>query len=253
MVAMLSPGTTTSIVVMGSNGRLLLTPLPTKDARSYALEALRKFLSLVTFRREVAPGETGRAFRVPLAQIHTDMPDDLVDLNPPSIAFLPGAGTTDTMGLNGPQILEESFGLYGPGTALVRYGEYIEPFIIEVTATKKSPRRALVAGLETVLRIDSNDGCLQLALPEFFQGVAQFELTGKQYIDDSYAAQNRRRAHLFVTLTIADLWLAHGLPLMKPSVLLQVGAQLDVGTVPLLQRLDPSLTAEEARQLTRGF
>ncbi len=255
MQAMLEPGSETNLIVTAPSGRLILTPLPIKDARSHALEALRTFLSFVTFRREIAAGEQGRAFRVPLSQIFTDMPDDLVDLNPPSIAFVPqpGPGVTDSMGMSGPQLLEETFGLYGPGTAVMRYGEYVEPFTIEVTAPKIAMRRALVAGIETVLRSDASDGWLRLTLPDFFGGIAQFELTGKLYIDDPYVAQNRRRAHLFVTLTVADLRLAHGLALMRPSVSIHVGAEIDVGVVPILQRIAPELSTEDARLLTRGY
>ncbi len=258
MLAMLSPGNTTHFLYTAPSGRLALTPLPDKDARHHALDRLRTFLSLVTFRREIAPGEAeGRAFRVPLDQIHDEMPDDVVDLKFPSIGFLPqpGPGVHDAMGLGGPVVLEGTYGLYGPGTAVVRFGEYIEPFTIEVVAPKKATRRAVVAGLETVLRMVADDGTLTLGLPAYFDAVAAFELTGKLYIDDPYVAQNRRKVHLYVTLTVSDLWLAHGMARFQPSVLTQVYTELQVEVEVLssVQQLAPELSAEVVSELVRGY
>lgn len=253
MMAMLAPGSTSRLIYTAPSGRLILTPLPDKDARHHALAQLRTFLSLVTFRREVAPGEPdGRAFRLPLTSIHDEMPDDVVDLEMPAIGFLPqpGPGVHDGMGLGPPQLLEETYGLYGPGTVVVRYGEYIEPFTIEVIAPKKATRRAVVAGLETVLRIDDG-GNLHLILPEYFGALADFNMTGKLYIDDPYVAQNRRKVHLYVTLTVSDLWLAHGVARFQPSTLVQIETSVEV--VTSLQQLAPELSAEVIDQLARGY
>ncbi len=256
MLAMLPPSSTTNLIYTAPSGRLMLTPLPDRDARNQALRQLRTFLSLVTFRREVAPGEEGgRAFRIPIASIHEEMPDDVVDLNPPAIGFLPqpGPGVHDDMGLGGPDILEETYGLYGPGTVVVRYGEYIEPFTIEVVAAKKASRRAVVAGLEAVLRMVSESGNLRLILPEFFGALADFDMTGTLYIDDPYVAQNRRKAHIYVTLTMSDLWLAHGIVRFQPSTNVQVSTELQFEVLSSVQQLAPELSACLVSQLTRVY
>lgn len=256
MLAMLPLGASTNLIYTAPSGRLMLTPLPDRDARNQALRRLRTFLSLVTFRREVAPGEDdGRAFRIPLASIHEEMPDDVVDLNPPAIGFLPqpGPGVHDDMGLGGPEILEETYGLYGPGTVVVRYGEYIEPFTIEVVAAKKATRRAVVAGLEAVLRMVSESGNLRLSLPEFFGALVDFDMTGTLYIDDPYVAQNRRKAHIYVTMTVSDLWLAHGVARFQPSTNLQIGTEVQVEVLSSVQQLAPELSACVVSQLSRGY
>jgi hypothetical protein len=255
MLAMLAPGSATPFLYTAPSGRLALTPLPDKDARHHALERLRDFLLLVTFRREIAAGEPdGRAFRV--KNIHDEMPDDVVDLQFPSIGFLPqpGPGVHESLGLGGPVILESTYGLYGPGTAVVRFGEYIEPFTIEVIAPKKATRRAVVAGLEVVLRMDITSGTLTLSLPDYFDALAEFELTGKLYIDDPYVAQNRRKVHLYTTLTVSDLWLAHGLARFQPSATVDVRTDLSVEVEVLssVQQLAPELSAELVSQLVRG-
>lgn len=219
-----------NLVYRGGDGKLYLTPLQPKDARRHALEVLRQFFSLLTFRREVAPGEEdGRAFRVPLADIHLAQPTDNggAGANLPSIVFRGGPdGTTDTLGIGGVQLLEDTYGVDGPGTAVGRYGEWVETFTIEVVAESDSKRQGIVAGLKQVFGILTAWNTLRLRIDEFFGVVANFELESVQYFDEPFAAQNRFRAELRSTLTVPELFVVRGLPLFKPQVLIEVGTDV---------------------------
>ncbi len=220
---------TPAIIYPGFDGKLVLAPLLENDARTRALLALRRLIALVTFRRTVAAGSPdGQAFRVPLDHIFEEMPDDIVEVRLPSIGFLPipGPGVHQSLG-TGVSIYEDTLGDFGEGTALASYGELVEPFTIEVIAEKKAHRRGIVAGLQQLLRLNRETNTLWLALPDLFGATAVFELTDTLYIDDPYVVQNRRRAHLHVTLTVPELFVAHGLSKLKPSVLLQLGSATD--------------------------
>ena len=255
ILAMVPAGSSVPLIYTAPSGRLMLTPLATKDSRTHALLRLRQLLSLVTFRRTVAPGDPeGEAFRIPLSQIHEEMPDDIQELVPPAIGFLPipGPGVHDSMGMGGLDVLEETKDMYGPGTVVVRYGELIEPFTIEVVAAKKSHRRAVVAGLQQILRLVEESRTLRLTLPDLFNSIADFELTDTLYIDDPYVAQNRRKAHLHVTLTVSEVFLASGIPELQPSVTVDVGLDVELGNVSPLAQLDPSLPADVIAALEQG-
>ncbi len=229
IVASLTGRVTPALIYPGAGGQLVLSPLPDKDARTRALLALRQLISLVTFRRTVAPGESeGQAFRVPLDHIFEEMPDDVVELRPPTIGFLPipGPGVHESLG-TGVSIYEDTLGDFGVGTALASYGELVEPFTVEVVAEKKAHRRGIVAGLQSLFRLNRETNTLWLAVPDLFGATAEFVLTDTLYIDDPYVVQNRRRAYLHVTLTVPELFIAHGLNRLKPSVFLQLGSQTD--------------------------
>lgn len=227
LLSMLDGGTP-SLLHVGASGKLFLTPLDQLDARTLALRTLRRYISLLNFRREVAPGEeAGRAFRLKLSQIHTEQPQDSggeADL--PSIAFLPGVGSTDTMGIGGIDILEETVGVEGPGTAIGRYGEYEEQFTIEVVAATVAHRNGIVAGLKQALRMQIEWNETILIVPEMFGVPAEFSVDEVEYVEEPYADQNRRRALLRVSLTVSELFLVRGFPLLDPRVLIELGADV---------------------------
>lgn len=229
-VANMLDGGSPAFLHTGASGRLYLTPFRQYDARTLALRTLRRFLSLLTFRREVAPGEEGgRAFRLKLTQIHTEQPKDSggeADL--PTVAFLPGTGSVDTLGIGGINILDDTLGVDGPGTAVAKYGEYSERFTIEVVAASIATRAGLVAGLRQAFRAQLEWNALLLKVPELFDAGAYFELAEDEveYVEEAYADQNRRRALIHVELTVPELFLVRGVPLLDPRVLIELGAEL---------------------------
>lgn len=233
IAAMVGPGSTIDLVYAGSSGKLVLAPLPTKDPRTLALEQLKAFLLLITFRRTVAAGqEEGQPFRLKASQIHVEAPDDAgsgTDADLPTIAFIGGTGSHVQDDLGGVNFFEETYGIAGPGTAVARLGEYVEPFILEIVAASKADRRALVAGLQRVFRLINESNSLYLKLPQLFDTVANFDLTSSiPVLDEVYADQNRRKAQLFITLTVPDVYLARGIPLLKPSISLELGTEVEV-------------------------
>jgi hypothetical protein len=231
LASMFPTGTTPLIVTMGGNARMVLVQLPDKDARHHALETLKRFITLLTFRRTGAPGQETFPFRLSEKQVFDGRPDDNggeADL--PSIAFLPGTGTHQAYGMGGPDFIEETYGLYGEGSVVTSYGDYIETFTIEIVAPKIAERRALVAGLEFALRAVAERNSLSLLLPGYFNSVAEFYLQSTNYVEDNYAAQNRRVAQLTVQLTMPALWLALNVPKLDPSVGIELGADVSFET-----------------------
>ncbi len=188
----------------------LPVPLPTHDARSFALAQLKRYVASIVFRRPMAPGEPARGFKVPVDQIFTYQPDDLVDAKVPSIAFLPGMGDHEIVGLGPAAVDESSGGRYGPGTWLIRLGEYTEQFTIEVLAAKHAIRRAMVAGLVATLRGGQASSALNLKLPDYYDQVATFTLGSSEYVDDPEVAKNRRRARIGCSLVVPEVRLING-------------------------------------------
>lgn len=184
-------------------------PLPDRDARDYALRRLREFLSVLNYRRTAAPGEEPIAFRIPKSNIHVYQPDDIVNLPLPGFAFVPGRGFHETYGLGPPAILESTRDVYGPGTALVRFSDYVETFTLECWAGKHAERRAMMAGVKTALRQNDGSYAIKLTLPEYFDQVAEFSLDESYYVDGDQVVRNRRRGHLFVGLRVVEVGLAN--------------------------------------------
>lgn len=183
--------------------------LPDKDARYYALNALRTFISLLIFHRTNAPGERPIPFVVPKGSIMTEQPDDLRSAPMPGIAFLPGRVSHDTFGLGPPVAIEGTEDLHGDGTVLVRGGEHIETIILELWGSKIAERRALLAGLKVALRSDDGSTSIRLKLPEYYDQVVSFSLVDSQNIDGDEVSRNRRRAHIFLEMSVCEVFLVN--------------------------------------------
>lgn len=175
-------------------------PLPDFDARTRALEAFGTFLSTLEFRRTGNKGGEPIKFKIPRKSIHIEQPDHVVDLQFPSIVFLPGRASYQTFGLGPARILDDTLGKFGPGTALLNLAEYFEPITVEVWASKRAERRAVMAGIETAITSFDNSWALTLTLKDYFDVSATFALTERMNIEDPESARNRRRGHLYIEL-----------------------------------------------------
>lgn len=182
-------------------GKRIEVPLPAVDARTHALKEFAKFLSLLRFNRPGKKGGSLEAFCINLKNIHIDEPDNIENLRFPAIGFLPARAQYETFGLGPARLDEATKDVFAPGTALLQIAEYREVVIMEVWATKIPERRAIVAGLETVLGSFENSWALTLLLPDYFNRTATFALNERQNIDTD-AVRNRRRAHFFIDLTV---------------------------------------------------
>ena len=182
-----------------------LPKLPDKDARDYALEALRKYLAALIFRRTNAEGLDSIPFQLPLDSILLYQPDSPKEAPLPGIGIIPGLGVHNSFGLGPPGLLDDTFGIAGPNTALQHISDYIEPITLEVWGSKKSERRALMAGLKAALRANDSSYAIYLKLPEYYDMQASFFLESSEYIDGDETARNRRRAHLNLTMTVCEV------------------------------------------------
>jgi hypothetical protein len=182
-------------------------PLPDKDAREHSLEVLREFISRLVFRRTMEENVEPQGFQVPLDRIHIYQPDDPKEAGFPSIGFLPGRGFHESYGLGPPLPVENTVDVFGPGTVLVRQSDYVELFTIEILSAKHAVRRAIVAGLKTALRANDSSLSTDLKLANYFDQTARFWLDESTYMQEAAAVRNRRRAHLFVELRVAEVFL----------------------------------------------
>lgn len=187
--------------------------LPDRDARDYAMEALKRYLCALVFRRTNADGLEPIPFQLPLDSVQVQQPDDPKDLPLPGIGIIPGRGIHEQFGLGPPTTLDGSDDVAGPGTALLHLSDYIEPFIIEVWGSKKAERRALVAGIQAAMRQSDGSQAIYLNLPEYYGMTASFYLDATQYIDGDEVSRNRRRAQLSVLLTVCEVAVTNVRPL----------------------------------------
>lgn len=184
-------------------------PLPDKDARDYALERLKEYFCALIFQRTGGIGEPSIAFQLPEDSVHIAQPDDIKNLPLPGIGIIPGRGVHETYGLGPPVMLEKSVGIAGPGTALLRRGDYVENFVVEVWGSKIAERRALLAGLKSALRASDSSSSIYLSLPSYFDMTAGFMLNESQPIDGDEVSRNRRRGHLMVELRVCEVTLTN--------------------------------------------
>ena len=196
--------------------------LPDSDSRHHALEQLRTYLSLLVFSRTSSEGQPAKSFSVPMGDVLIEQPDEPKGLNFPSIVVLPGRGTHEQVGLGPAWIDEATVDVYGKGSALLVLGEYIEPLTIEVYASHRAERRALMAGLKVALRPLEESSSLLLRLPHYYDQTASFTLLESQYIDDPDIIRGKRRGQFPVQLRVPEVALVDVVTL-KPYVELEIG------------------------------
>lgn len=184
-------------------------PLPDRDARDYALNALRKFFSYLVFQRTNAKNLPPISFQIPKDSIQIYQPDDIKNAPLPGIAFLPGRGVHDTYGLGPPEVVEATAGIAGPNTALVRSGVYNETITVEVWGSKIAERRAIVAGLKSAMRMSDRTSAIRLKVPDYFNQTATFSLSESQYVDGDEVSRNRRRAFLMLDMSICEVFVTN--------------------------------------------
>lgn len=182
--------------------------LPDVDARTHALRAFRTFLSTLEFRRTGAAGQT-IPFKVAEANIHIEQPDNVEGLAYPSMVVIPARATYLAYGLGPPRIVDQSLNLFSPGTAVVYAKQYEETFLLEVWAAKIAERRAIVAGIEVAMQTVDDSYALRFRLPEYFSTECEFWLEQRENIEDAETARNRRRAHLFIWMSVPVLHLVN--------------------------------------------
>jgi hypothetical protein len=196
-----------------------LQKLPTGDARSYALDAYADFLSDLVFE---LPGEDTTPFRIPRDNIFTEQPPDPQQLVFPAIAFVPVRGRHDQFGLGPNMLVDSSFGVYAPNTALLPFGEYVETFTLEIWAPHGPVRTSILAGINAAMRRAERSQDLLLQLLDYFGVVARFAHDESEYIDDADVVRNRLRAHFYVQLIVPEVLLVDATT-FKPRLTVDAG------------------------------
>jgi hypothetical protein len=203
--------------------------IPTRDARTYALRALRRFMGLLIFARpgDKPPGaRRGPPLRfvVPYENIHVYQPDNITDAGLPGIGIRPARGRHEAYGLGPAQEIDGTADVYGPGTFLIRKSDWVEQIAIEVLGAEDAMRTALKAGLEEALTNGEDSYALQLRLPAYYNQVATFASDEGEVLEDDPVFRNRRRADLYVTMTVPEVALVRA-PDFDPSVVVEVTAE----------------------------
>lgn len=209
-------------------------PLPPATARDHALRRFREFFSLLVFSRKGTDPEHPISFSIPAERIFVEQPDDIPDQKAPALGMIPSRGIHNTYGLGPPDLLDDSFDVYGLGTALLLQGEYTESFQVEVWSSHPAERQALLAGVQGALRVSQRSQALTLTLPDYFDRVATFRLDESQNVDDPDVVRGRRRGQLMVELTVPEVLLVDVVTL-RPAVRARVtgeGEPCDVGPNP---------------------
>ncbi len=191
------------------------------DARTAALLRLRLFISLLRCFRQGDRGAPPVEFRVPIANIHEEWPDDEIELKLPAVAFLPGPGSHSPIGLGEPEACEESLDVFAPNTVLEQTGEYREQIGVEAWAHGKAERRGLVAALKQAFTSAEGSYAIRMRLPDYYDQIATFVLDESLYVDEPDVVRGRRRALLRTTLIVPEVRLV-SYPLMIPIVGLYV-------------------------------
>ncbi len=208
--------------------------LPDFDARTHAVRKLCDFIAALEFSRTgAAPGQV-IAYRIPREQCLEEQPDEPDRLRFPAVAVVPGRGVHDNWRLGPCRLLDDSYGLFGAGTALADLGEYVEPIMIEAWADHPAERRSLLAGIEAVIRLGQRSSALRLYLPAYYGQVATFQLSESQYVDDPDVVRGRRRGQVMLEMRVNEV-----LPVDAKTLqpLVEVQADVDLGGPDPFQQL----------------
>lgn len=211
-------------------------PLPDFDARTHALRALGQWLSSLRYMRTMAPGQPPQEFAITPDRVFVEMPDNVERVDFPSIGILPGRGQYITRGIGGADVVEDTEGIAGPGTAMIVPYDYQELITVEGWGSKISERRSIVAAIETAIATYAGTTDLRLVLTEYFGLVATFSLMERENLDDLEVARGRRRVHLYVQLMVPVVRIGKFPNLIGPFVNVTVsdstGAALVGGSGP---------------------
>lgn len=207
-------------------------------ARWRGLSTFARFIAALEFRRTMAVGQQPQSFAVPLDHVFVEMPDNVQDLPFPSVCFLAGRGTYTTRGALGPpDPVDEPPTTGSPRSAVLVPFDYIETVPIEVWGSKIAERRALLAGLEAVFGAFESTTDVRLVVPDYFGLVATYTLLDGELIDDIETPRGRRRAHLYVQMTVPVARSARFMEL-NPYVsgaIESLGGALTVGGAPVVE------------------
>ena len=201
-----------------------LWPAESVEGRDQALRALGQYLLAVQFYRSGGVGKPAIPFH--LSAFYTEQPDPEVEIKLPAISMVAGRGEFLPGNLT-PEILDCTKDVYGPGTVVRWTGnEYREVVSLEVWATQKAERRAIIKGLGAVTSpLDGVYG-LRFKLPNYYGATCRFTPLSRTNIEEM-AIENRRRAMLEVELLVNELHLINYVTMQPVIITVDVKAPGD--------------------------
>jgi hypothetical protein len=202
-------------------------PFPAIDGRTAALHVLRDYITNLTFWRYAGPSTPPKPFQIDPRNVHIEWPDHETDLVFPSIAVVHSRADYDVIGLVS-YIEEETQDLYAPNTVLQWQAEYVETINLEIWVSKKSERRALLAGLETAFSPTEQASGLRFKMPEYYNELVVFTLMRREVMDEPDAARNRRRAQLEMEMRFNIVRLVN---VVDAQPVIKVNTDVDVDTM----------------------
>jgi hypothetical protein len=212
---------------------------PTNDGRTVALEILKKYISLLTFRRAGAVGGPPIAFRIAKENIHIEWPDHEVNDEYPGVVMLQVEdGVYEAIGLTS-HIDESTKDVYAPGTVILTQSEYTETFALEVHTSLKPERRAVIVGLEQALTPTEQMYGIRFRMPDYYDQHVCFTVMSRRLNDDPDSARHRRIATLNIEMRYNVVALIDAVT-MRPIVKVNVDVDQDTGEEVVLDPNDPN-------------
>jgi|ERR1700722_2280464 len=200
-------------------------PFPALDGRTAALYVLRDYVTALTFWRYAGPSAPPTAFQIKPENFYVEWPDFTADMVTPSVAIVHSRADYDVIGLVS-YIEEETQDVYAPNTVLQWQAEYVETINLEIWTSKKSERRALLAGLETAFSPTEQASGLRFKMPLYYNELVVFTLMRREIMDEPDAARNRRRAQLEMEMRFNIVALVNVVD-AKPVIKVNVDVDLD--------------------------
>jgi hypothetical protein len=169
-------------------------PLPV-DGRTVALRILQQYVCALVFYLPMGAGRPPRPFRMKPENFNIEWPDYVQDAVFPSITVMSGLADYGVIGLTA-YVEEATRDLYGKGTVLQWQAEYTEHIKLEIRASKRAERRAILAALETAFSPTEQMTGVRFKMPDYFNELVCFTLWNRILIDEPDAARNRRKAQV---------------------------------------------------------
>jgi len=177
-----------------------------EDGRTPALRILRRYFSELVFaRRGERDPDTGKVgspvrFQIPEKNIFIEFPDNPDKVAFPALVFLStDEAEYDSIGLTA-YVEEATRDVYAPGTVIQWQYEFVEEFAVEVWASSRAERRAVLAGVETALVPTELMYGVRFTMPEYYNELVCFTAVKRLLADDDNAARNRRTARVVVQM-----------------------------------------------------
>jgi hypothetical protein len=192
------------------------------DARLWAISALLDYVATISFEIDNSPSPNPKAFQIPRENLLDEWPDSMDTMVFPSIAVTPGEPVITPRGFSN-SIDESTLDLFGVGTALLPMHEHQERIVLEIWATTRFQRAAIVAGLQTAFDEAEEMSGIRLPLPDYFGQTARFTLEGDARVDDENSARRRRRARMTVRMEVDVVRLVNTVPILPEVETVVVG------------------------------